>query len=270
MKQRRRCIAMFDSGLGGLTVLAQLRREMPDADIVYAADTARVPYGDRPLAQVAGFARDIIVHLTRHDPSLIVIACGTSCSAFEELGYPASDVPLLPVVDSGARAAARASSGGQIGVIATAATARSGVFERKIRQALPAARVTTVGAPKLVPLVESGAWHTPEADAAVADACKALTGSDTVVLGCTHFPLLRESFTRALGADVVLADPAVECAKTATLMLSDAEPGAGSLTFLISGDVESFVRHAAALGQAETARVHSVDFSDEVKHAEHH
>jgi glutamate racemase len=270
MSRMRRRIGMFDSGLGGLTVLAQLRREVPDAEIVYAADTARVPYGDRPLAQVAGFARGIIEHLKDFDPSLIVIACGTSCSAFDALGAPASEIPLLPVVDCGARAAVQASANGQIGVIATAATARSGVFERKIRQASPSAHVTTIGAPKLVPLVESGAWQSAAADAAVADYCRDLAACDTVVLGCTHFPLLRSSFERALGPHVSLVDPAIECAKSAAVMLEGAHRGDGSLTFLVSGDVDAFVRHAAALGVIAPTHVRAVDFSDDVKHAEHH
>jgi len=270
MTLKRRRIGMFDSGLGGLTVLRQLRAMLPDAEVIYAADTARVPYGDRSLRQVAGFARGIISHLTQFDPSLIAIACGTSCSAFDALGYPASAVPIVPVVDCGARAAARVTRNGKIGVIATVATARSGVFERKIREALPLAFVTSVGAPELVPLVESGAWETPEADEAVATYCGpfARANCDTVVLGCTHFPLLRASFRRALDPGIELVDPALACARKVAELLEGGALGDGSLTFLVSGETGPFVSHAALLGVTAT-HVRRMDFSDQVKHAEH-
>ncbi len=273
MTAPKRRIAMFDSGLGGLTVLAQLRRQIPDAEIIYAADTARVPYGDRPLEQVGEFARDIIAHLLTYEPSLIVIACGTSCSAFDALGYPPSVVTLLPIVDCGVVAAAQATKIGRVGVIATAATVRSGIFERKIRELLPQARVTSVGAPKLVPLIEAGNWLQADADAVVAGYCTAFgeAGCDAVVLGCTHFPLLRPAFENALGPGVSMVDPAFICAQRAAALLADNASGDGSLTFLVSGEVEPFVRHATDLAGpiAASARVRAVDFSDEVKQPEH-
>lgn len=269
----KRRIAMFDSGLGGLTVLAQLRRQIPDAEIIYAADSARVPYGDRPLEQVGGFARGIIAHLLTYEPSLIVIACGTSCSAFDALGYPPCAVTLLPIVDCGVVAAVQTTRNGRVGVVATAATARSGIFERKIREMLSQARVTSVGAPKLVPLIEAGSWLQADADTIVAAYCKAFgeAGCDTVVLGCTHFPLLRPAFENALAAGVSIVDPAFTCAERAAALVADNALGDGSLTFLVSGEVEPFVRHAVELTGTVAAptRVRAVDFSDQVKQAEH-
>jgi glutamate racemase len=261
----RRRIAMFDSGLGGLTLLNALRAAVPDADVLYAADTARVPYGDRPLAEVAGFARQIIARLERYDPALLVIACGTSCSAFDRLGTPPTAVRLLPVVDCGVKAAVAASKNGRIGVIATAATIRSGVFERKIKRLRPHATITAVSAPRLVPLVESGAWGSEQAREAVNEYCRPLVAAecDTTLLGCTHFPHLTAWFRSALGPGPAIVDPARQCANETRTMLDSLQPGSATLTFEVSGDSDAFRRLAAQLADIGDARVRRVDFARE-------
>lgn len=272
MTNAKRLIAMFDSGLGGLTVLSALRRTVPDADVIYAADTARVPYGDRPLEEVAGFARQIIAHLAHDDPALLVIACGTSCSAFDRFGYEPRSLQTLPIVDCGVRAAVATTKNGRIGVIATAATIKSGVFERKIKRALPSAHVTSVGAPRLVPLIESGAWGAEEARRAVEEYCLPFTRErcDTVVLGCTHFPHLLTWFEPALGPGVKIVDPAEQCAREAIPLLEAFAAGAGIVRFEVSGSVEQFVHCAHELAGVTLAQVQRVDFSDQVKHPEYH
>ncbi len=272
MTNAKRVIAMFDSGLGGLTVLTALRRAVPDADVVYAADTARVPYGDRPLEEVASFARQIIACLAHDDPTLLVIACGTSCSAFDRFGYEPRNLATLPIVDCGARAAVSTTESGRIGVIATAATIESGIFERKIAHALPSARVISVGAPRLVPLIESGAWGSEEARVAVEEYCLpfAKERCDTVVLGCTHFPHLSRWFEQALGPGVKIVDPAEQCALEAIPLLEPFAPGDGTLRFEVSGSVEQFVRLAHDLAGVTSAQVRHADFSDQVKHPEYH
>ena len=272
MTNTKRLIAMFDSGLGGLTVLTALRRTVPDADIIYAADTARVPYGDRPLEEVAGFARQIIAHLVHDDPTLLVIACGTSCSAFDRFGYEPQNLETLPIVDCGVRAAVATTTSGRVGVIATASTINSGVFERKIQRVLPKAQVTSVGAPRLVPLVEAGAWDGDEARRAVEEYCLPFKkeSCDTVVLGCTHFPLMRRWFERALGPDVKIVDPAEQCAREAIPLLEPFGPGDGTVRFDVSGSVEQFVRWAHDLAGVTSAQVRHADFSDQVKHPEYH
>lgn len=271
MKSDKRLVAMFDSGLGGLTVLAALRRILPDVDVIYAADTGRVPYGDRPLDVVAGFAQQIIAHLEASDPTLLVIACGTSCSAFDRAGYTPPGRPAIAIVDCGVSAAVSATKNGRIGVIATAATVGAGIFERKIKHLLPSASVISVGAPKLVPLVESGDWASEEARVAVRAYCAAFTSErcDTVVLGCTHFPHLLPWFEEALGPEVSLVDPAEQCAREAAAMLSALEPGEGSLVFEVSGDADRFVRSAQKLARLTPTDVRRVDFSDQVKHPEY-
>jgi glutamate racemase len=258
---------MFDSGLGGLSVLTALRRAMPDLDVVYAADTARVPYGDRPLAQVEGFSRQTIERLRRHDPSLLVIACGTTCSAFDAAGYMPRELPTLAIVDCGVEAAAARSVSGRIGVIATAATIKSGIFERKLIAARPDARVTSVSAPSLVPLVESEKWGSDEAAAAVAAYCAPLrsNGCDTVILGCTHFPLLMPWFAQALGPTVAIIDPALACADTASRMLAGLTPGTSALEFEVTGEPAQFVRAATRLTGVEATDVRHVEVSDQVE-----
>jgi glutamate racemase len=239
---------MFDSGLGGLTVLGAVRGLINATDVYYYADTAHVPYGDRELEQVASFARRIIERLLQHDPSAIVIACGTTCSAFDKLGWPTVPVPLIGLVEPGARSAC-ATTNGAIGVIATNATVKSGVFERKILEIRPNTVVKSVGAPALVPIVEGGRWATQQARDAVTASCTALkqAGCDTVVLGCTHFPHLLSSFAAALGPGVRIVDPGTASAQEAVRILARMEPLAGKVSFEVSGDPDAFAATATLL-----------------------
>ncbi|HXW76028.1 MAG TPA: aspartate/glutamate racemase family protein, partial [Candidatus Eremiobacteraceae bacterium] len=177
---------MLDSGLGGLTVLSALRSLTSAIDITYFADTAHVPYGDRSLRDVARLGKKIVERLMAKQPALVIVASGTTCAAFDAGGWPEAGAPLIGVVDQGARAACAASRTGKIGVIATNATIASGVFERAIHALRHDAVVTNVGAPALVPIVESGGWASVRARDAVATSCGAFTraGCDAVILGC--------------------------------------------------------------------------------------
>ncbi|MDQ6767777.1 MAG: glutamate racemase [Candidatus Eremiobacteraeota bacterium] len=267
MSQPARRIAMFDSGLGGLSVYTALRAALPDADVFYAADTARMPYGDRPLAQVEGYARQMIARLRRYDPALLVIACGTTCSAFDASGYAPPGMPALAIVDCAIAAAASASQSGRVGVIATAATSASGIFERKLTRYSPNIRVTSVAAPKLVPLVESGAWASSDARRAVDEYCEPFraAGCDAVILGCTHYPHLRRLFRESLGDGVAIIDPAQACAQSAQGLLASLAPGEGSLTFEVSGDAADFAARASELTGVTASALRRVDFSDQVE-----
>ena len=262
-------IAMFDSGLGGLSVYRALRLALPQADVVYAADTARLPYGDRPLAEVETFARQMIARLRRHDPSLLVIACGTTCSAFDVSGYAPPDLPTLAIVDCGIEPALARSPHGRVGVIATAATIGSGVFQRKLARARPDAAVTAVGAPTLVPLVESGAWSSDQARRAVDDYCAAFRAAqcESVILGCTHYPHLTNWFRSSLGESVAIVDPALECARRAAVAVGAMGPGRGRLRVEVSGDPAQFQRLARALAGVEADEIERVDFSDQMEEA---
>lgn len=240
---------MLDSGLGGLTVLSALRAQISSVDVVYYADTAYVPYGDRPLEEVAILGAAIVDRLLIHHPAVIIVASGTTCAAFDAVGWPKSLVPLLGVVGPGARAACEATRNGIIGVVATNATIKSGVFERKIFEIKPEAQVKGVGAPALVPIVESGGWASERARDAVATYCRGITnaGCDTVILGCTHFPHLTPWFVEALGPDVRIIDPGVACAQHAARMLADLAPENNRLAFEVSGNPEDFAAHATLL-----------------------
>jgi glutamate racemase len=258
MSVRPRTVGMLDSGLGGLTVLRALRGLAPDVDVVYFADTANVPYGDRSLEEVALLGARIVERLATHEPAAIVIASGTTCAAFDACGWPASDVPLLGVIDAGAAAALRASRRGAIGVIATRGTIESGCFERALHVLAPATRVTNVAAPALVPIVEAGESDGERANAAVLAACPPFRAAqcDAVILGCTHFPHLRAWFTAVLGPGVALVDPAEECAARCVALLAQrdarsapsATRGQAQLICEVSGDEREFARHARMLG----------------------
>ena len=258
MSARTRPVGMLDSGLGGLTVLQALRRLAPDVDVVYFADTANVPYGDRPLEDVAALGARIVERLSTYDPVAIVIASGTTCAAFDVCGWPQADVPLVGVIEAGARSAVRASRSGDIGVIATRGTIDSGCFERAVLALAPNARVTNVAAPALVPIVEAGESGSERANAAVIAASQPFRDArcDAVILGCTHFPHLRKWFASTLGSDVALVDPADECAERCAAVLRET-PGdaraAGRLICEVSGDDAAFARYAQALGSPPIA-----------------
>lgn len=257
-----RPIAMLDSGLGGLTVLAALRSLAPHTDVVYFADTANVPYGDRPLSEVAALGVRISERLaTEHDPSIIIVASGTTCAAFERHGWPKVSSPFVGVIEAGARGAIHATRSSSIGVVATTGTIASGSFERALRALKPDVRVTNVPAPTLVPIVESGESNSEHAEVAVAAACMPLIAGacDAVILGCTHFPHLRRWFQAALGPGVALVDPADGCAASA----AEHMPAGGSAKFIceVSGDEHLFARYAAALGAPPPSSLTHVELS---------
>lgn len=287
MKTLSHTVAMLDSGLGGLTVLTALRRMFPNLDVIYFADTAKVPYGDRPLAEVTAFGQQIIAHLQRYAPTLVIVASGTTCAAFEASAWKPTGVPTLGVVACGVGAAAAQSSFGRIGVVATAGTIASGIFERKLKQVKPDVSVTSVGAPKLVPLVESCAWATDEARDAVEEYIQPFRAAacDTVILGCTHFPHLLRWFERSLGNGVAIVDPAIACAQQAAKMLRERERlsnrrplsrpqarrgGEGRLTFEVSGDPEKFAHAAFDLAGVRAAETRQVEFAGASKLAPPH
>jgi glutamate racemase len=202
-------IGVFDSGIGGLTVLDALRRRMPQRDFVYVADTARLPYGSKPAAQVREFACEIMDFLAGLGVEGIVIACNTaSAAALPEarLAYP---VPVWGVIDATVEAATRASRGRHIGVIATEGTIASGIYQREL--ALRGFRVWAQACPALVHAAEE---NSSDAEALARHYLRTMPRVDTLVLGCTHFALLRDAIARAAGPRVRLVDGADELART--------------------------------------------------------
>lgn len=226
---RRRPIAVFDSGLGGLTVVRELARTMPGEDILYLGDTARVPYGIKSLETVRRFAREDARFLLARGPKLLVVACNTASAAGTEHLAAISPVEVIDVIRPGAAAALKATSG-RIGVIGTEATIASGAYQRALKAADPAREVLAVACPLLVPIVEEGR---PEADPIVlhvlsdylrdlqrflgtgqevaADGGGAATGA--LILGCTHYPLLSHAIAKLMGPHVPLVSSAAATAK---------------------------------------------------------
>ena len=207
-------IGVFDSGIGGLTVVQELMRQLPHESIVYFGDTARVPYGNKSPETVQRYSREIADFLERRGVKAIVVACNTATAHALPMLRAERTIPVIGVVDPGARAAVAASRGGPIGVIGTLGTVRSGAYERAIHALRPDASITARPCPLFVPLVEEG-WTGHEAARLVAREYLAPLMEDridTLVLGCTHYPLLKPLLRRELGPGVRLIDSAEETA----------------------------------------------------------
>lgn len=209
INQHELTIGVFDSGVGGLTVAREVLRQLPGARLIYLGDTAHVPYGPRPLAQVRDFALQIIEFLFARGADAVVMGCNMSAAAGAHEGaanrFP---LPVFEVVSPGCRAACAASSRGKVGVIATQGTVNSGIYRRTLA-ALGVADVYEQACPLFVPLVERGLDEGPEVETAVAEYLTPLryAGVDTLIFGCTHYPYLRAAVACFLGPDVSLIDP---------------------------------------------------------------
>lgn len=203
-------IGVFDSGLGGLTVVRRLREMLPAERILYVADQAHVPYGGRELAEVCGFAQGISRALVAHGCKAVVMACNiSSATALTAVQKEQSDVIVLGVIAPGAQTAAAQTANGRIGVLATAGTVRSGAYTRALHALNPTLSVTEVACPAFVPLVEAGTVDTVEAQEAAREYLAPLLaeGVDTVILGCTHYPFLLPTL-QVIAPNLHYVDPA--------------------------------------------------------------
>jgi len=207
-------LGVFDSGIGGLTVARALFERLPHEAVLYFGDTARVPYGPKSPETVRRYSAEILAYLIGRGVKAVVVACNTSTAhALDHLRSRAS-VPVVGVIEPGARAAVAASRSGTIGVIGTVGTVASGAYERAIKGLRPDATVVSAACPLFVPLVEEGWFDHPAAELIARDYLEPLrrSGVDVVVLGCTHYPLLKPLLQRVLGAGVQLIDSAEETA----------------------------------------------------------
>lgn len=235
-------LGLFDSGLGGLTVVRRVRELLPQHDIVFFADQAHVPYGDRSADELHRLLMHNVALLEEQGAELIVTACNTSCAIAQQYGWPPSGVPVLDLIESAALAVER-DGHKRIGVVATNATARTRAYTRAIRARVPNATVTEIGAPALVPLVEAGRLEGDEPSAAVREACAGLPRElDVVILACTHYPWLDAHFAAALGAGIVRMDPARVQAERAQALAAKLgiAAGTGKTTFITNGDRDAF------------------------------
>ncbi len=243
-------IGVFDSGLGGLSVVRHLLAQLPHEDIVYFGDTARVPYGSKSRRTVANFSLETSRYLLRYEPKLIVCACNTaSALALDELRAELP-VPIVGVVEPGAAAAARAARGSPIGVLGTEATINSGAYVSAIRSRASDAQVICMACPLLVPIVEEGR---PADDLTVRLVVEGYleplraAGARVVVLGCTHYPLLRSPISEYLGPQVAIIDSGQETARSVHEYLQESggllqSDRAGSLRCYVSDNPERFRR----------------------------
>ncbi|MHB9038194.1 MAG: glutamate racemase [Armatimonadota bacterium] len=244
-------IGVFDSGLGGLSVAAQIIKLLPNEQIVYFADNAHVPYGERPLDEIRGFALEITRFLIQKGAKAVVMACNMSSAvALDASRESFSDTPILGMIEPGAKAAVEVAGNAPIGVLATSGTVKSGAYERLIHKLDPERLVVQQGCPKFVPLVETGKAESEEAEAAACDYVAPLLrqGCQTIILGCTHYPFLRRAIERAAGSGVTIVDPAEETTRALRNILMGHKIACNSLdaphVFCTSGDTADF----AALG----------------------
>ena len=217
-------VGVFDSGIGGLTVAHEIIRQLPAESVVYFGDTARVPYGPKSPDTVRRYSREIADYLQTQGVKAIVIACNTATAHALGTLREALRIPVLGVVEPGARAAVSATKTGRIGVIGTVGTIKSGAYERAILALTPDAVISVRACPLFVPLVEEGWTDHPAARLIAEEYLRPLLAADidTLVLGCTHYPLLKPLLAEILGAGVRLIDSAAETAAETARTLAEA------------------------------------------------
>lgn len=215
-------IGIFDSGVGGLTVAREIMRQIPNENIVYFGDTARVPYGSKSKETVTRFSKQIVRFLKTFQVKTIVVACNTvSAYALDELEQEVS-IPIIGVVKPGAKEAARVTKNGKIGVIATEATIGSQIYTKYIKELNQNVTIYGKACPLFVPLVEEGLWQDPVTDEIARRYLTELIDIDidTLILGCTHYPLIRSALGKIMGEKVTLVNPAYETARELKEMLT--------------------------------------------------
>ena len=257
-----RPIGVFDSGLGGLTALRELRRMMPEASFVYFGDTGRLPYGEKTLPQLRCMARQDLALMAEQGVKAILVACGTLSSNTPEL-LDAFPIPSFGVLRPSVQAMAQVPGTGPLGVLATAATIRSGAFVRALQEACPGREILPVPCPELVPLIEGG--HCSADDPLLRAACSRYTeplrGASAVLLGCTHYGIVEDCLRSFLGPETLLVSAAGCGAEAVWKYLSAGElrGGEGEERFLVSGSPEEFASAASLLlGRPLPCQVQSV------------
>lgn len=250
-------IGVFDSGVGGLTVAREIMRQLPNEKIVYFGDTARVPYGSKSQETVTRFSRQIVRFLETQKVKTIVVACNTaSAYALDEIEKEIS-IPMIGVVKPAVNVAAQTTKNGKIGVIATQATINSHVYSTYINEMAPQMDVIGKACPLFVPLVEEGLLEDPVTDEIARRYLAELIdiGIDTLILGCTHYPLIRDTIGRIVGEGIELVNPAYETARELKEMLAKMDlltkekPVLGSeqYRFFVSDGAEKFKSFANSI-----------------------
>ena len=261
-------VAVFDSGVGGLTVLHECLVSLPHEDFLYLGDTARFPYGDRSPEELLGFAQELAAILLERGAKALVVACNSATAA----ALPAlrteleQRLPVVAVVEPESRLAAEATSNNKVGLIATPATVSSGAYARALAEQAPNAELHTVASAELAPLIQQGGDVDHRVLACVEGACRPLkrAGADTVILGCTHYPLVRPVLQRELGRGVTIVSSGEAIAHEVETRLRETglenhEGRRGDYAFLATGDPEEFRRVGTRFLQLPIGNVEHVD-----------
>lgn len=261
-------IGVFDSGLGGLTAVKELIKVLPNEDIIYFGDTGRVPYGNRSQRTIIKYANDDIAFLNSLDVKMIIVACGTVSSVINKLGNKLT-IPFTGVIEPTAKAAINSTNNGRIGIIGTTATIKSGSYQNELKKLNPNVQIFEQDCPLFVPLVENG-FIEKNNKAAVLIAQEYLknikkANVDTLILGCTHYPIISEIICSVIGKNVNLIDPGKETANSACNMLNglnlkSTKASLGTHSFYVSDDVYSFSKNASLfLGKNLNEKVNLVN-----------
>ena len=243
-----RPIGIFDSGIGGLTVTGAIMHALPAESTVYFGDTARVPYGPKSPEVVRRYSLEILHWLVGQGVKVVTIACNTSTAHALDALKAASPVPVIGVIEPGARAAIKATRSGRIGVIGTAGTIASGAYTRAIQSLRPDAQVESRACPLFVPFIEEGWLDHPALELVARQYLgpMIISGIDTLVLGCTHYPLIKPVLAKILGPNVALIDSAEETARAVAAALAEGgiahgANGAATHRFAVSDDPQRFM-----------------------------
>lgn len=258
-------IGVIDSGVGGLTVVRELRKYLPNEPIIYIGDDARCPYGPRMAEEVRQFTMEMVESLAKMGIKLLVIACNTATAIALDDVRKRFDFPVIGVIEPGARAAVRASENADIAVLGTEGTVNSKAYDAAIHALAPEASVHSLACPEFVPIVESGKYRSKEAEEAVARTLSPLRGGafDTVILGCTHYPLLQHPIEQYFANEKHIISSAVETVADVERILSGlkllsdtpAEP-----VFYTSGETEKFRHIVEDWLTAEEPDIRSISF----------
>ena len=265
-----RVIGIFDSGLGGLTAVRQLRRIMPREHFVFFGDTARNPYGPRSKPELTKFGRQNIAFLKTFNPKAIIVACGTISANSLDIISTTADIPVLGVIEPAVKYAASKGDNKTVGVIATEASIKSGTYERRLSESNKSLKIMTQACPAFVPLIESG--HSNPGDTETEGYIneylnKMKDNIDMLILGCTHYPLLSRSIENYLGDKVELIDVAAQCVNELHTYLKENDLEADAFShakdrYFVSGNSDSFAACASDfLGEDITGKVEKVDIT---------
>lgn len=247
-----KAIGVIDSGVGGLTVAYELMRQLPKEKLIYLGDTARCPYGPRPEQEVKTFTGEMVRFLMKKDIKMLVIACNTATAfTLKDLQKKLS-IPVIGVIQPGARAAIKNTKSNYIGVIGTEGTIKSGAYIKALKKLNPAIRSDVLACPMLAPMVEKGVLSGPDAEKIIAQSLAPMKENekmDTLILGCTHYPLLKKGIQKCLGDHITILSSSEETAREASTILDvqqllNNEDQTPDHEFYTTGKMETFVEIA--------------------------